>query len=102
MSQKPAKDIIEVACGGCGRTQRVSRHKVIPCDGYTCSLSSCKQNADFKLPAIPDGWIRVLNFNAAGAFSGWITRVATQDELRSIERAKSIRDAGIMQMLRVN
>ena len=44
---------VEIACAGCGRTQRVRARKVVPCDGYTCSLAGCKKNPDFKLPDVP-------------------------------------------------
>ena len=48
MFQKPSEAIVEIACAGCGRTQRIRARKVPPCDGYTCSLGSCKQNPNFK------------------------------------------------------
>lgn len=90
-----SEPIIEVVCDGCGRTQRVRVSKIVPCQGYTCSLSSCKQNQDFKLPEVPHGFVRSITMNAAGGFSGWAIRLATDEELESIERAKAIRDAGI-------
>jgi len=95
MSQKPNEDIVEIACAGCGRTQRIRARKVHPCDGYTCSLGSCKQNPNFKTPTAPPGWICLIEIGAAGGFSGWTLRPATEDEYLSIERAKSIRDAGM-------
>ncbi|MEW6568230.1 MAG: hypothetical protein AB1449_08720 [Chloroflexota bacterium] len=93
---------VEVACAGCGRTQRVRPSRITPCDGYTCALGGCKQNPDFKLPAIPEGWIRVLEVGAAGGFPGWRTRPATQAERQSVARAKAIRDAATRQRLRAN
>ena len=93
---------VEVACAGCGRTQRVRASKVIPCNGYTSSWGRCKQNPDFKPPEVPDGWICVRESHAAGGFSGWTIRPATQEEKRSIERAKAIRDAGLIKRLQAN
>ena len=66
MSRKINETFVEVACAGCGRTQRVRASKVIPCDGYTCSLGRCKQNPDFKPPEVLDGWICVHESHAAG------------------------------------
>jgi hypothetical protein len=74
----------------------------VRCDGYTCSLGSCKQNPDFKLPVVPEGWVCALELYAAGGFSGWTLRPARQDEQRSIERARAIRDAGMLKSLRAN
>lgn len=102
MSRKINETFVEIACAGCGRTQRVRASKVIACDGYTCSLGRCKQNPDFKLPEVLDGWICIHEPYAAGGFSGWKIRPATQDEKRSIERAKAIRDAGLIKRLRAN
>ena len=115
---------VEIACAGCGRTQRVRARKVVPCDGYTCSLAGCKKNPDFKLPDVsvkygiaraqlivteynpiisdPDGYVCEIIPHAAGAFSGWILRPATEEEKRSVQRAKQIRDAALVQRLRVN
>jgi hypothetical protein len=43
-----------------------------------------------------------MDMYAAGGFSGWTVRLASQDEQMSIERAKSIREAGILKSLQVN
>ena len=32
--------IVEIACAGCGRIQRVRAAKVTPCDGYICSYTA--------------------------------------------------------------
>jgi len=37
--------------------------------------------------------IRIIGLNAAGGFIGFTTRMATEEELKSVERAKAIRDA---------
>lgn len=89
--KNPVKHI-EVACAGCGRTQRLRASKVIPCGGYTCAYGSCKQNPAFHLPKVPEGCVCVLEMRAAGGFSGWTVRIANQEERRSIERAKTLRD----------
>lgn len=93
---------VEIACAGCGRTQRVRASKVIPCDGYTCSLSGCKKNPDFKVPPAPEGYVCTHIMNVAGGFSGWVIGLATDEDKRSIERAKAIRDAGRLMFLRRN
>ena len=94
--------LVEIVCAGCGRTQRVRASKVIACDGYTCSLGACKQNPDFKLPRPPEGFVCVLELHAAGGFSGWSIRPATDDDRRAVERARAIRDQGLMRNLRRN
>jgi hypothetical protein len=93
MKQKINKVFVEVACAGCGRTQRVRAVKVVPCDGYTCSWGGCKKNPDSKLPIVLDGYSCIIESNAAGGLSGWILRPATEEQKRSIQRAKWIRDA---------
>jgi len=37
--------------------------------------------------------IRIIDLYAAGGFRGFTTRMATEEELESVERAKAIRDA---------
>jgi hypothetical protein len=94
--------LIEVPCAGRGRTQRVRPSKIVPCDGSTCSLGRCKKNPDFEIPQAPEGYVCSVKMNAAGAFRGWEIRPATLGEKRSLERARAIRDAAIMQLLRRN
>lgn len=89
---------VTISCAGCGRTQILRKSKIIPCDGYTCSLGSCKLNPDFKIPQIPDGYICEEIINAAGGFDGWKIHVANEEDLQSVERAKAIRDQGIKQL----
>jgi len=89
---------VTISCAGCGRTQTLRKSKIMPCDGYTCSLGSCKLNPNFKLPETPDGYICEEIMNAAGGFDGWKFRKPTADELQSVERAKAIRDAGVKQL----
>ena len=89
-----SETIVEVACAGCGRSQRVRASKVIPCDGYICSYTGCAKNPEFRLPDIPDGRLCAFELNAAGVFSGWRIRRVTPTEQRSINRAKAIQDEG--------
>jgi tRNA1(Val) A37 N6-methylase TrmN6 len=42
--------------------------------------------------------IRIIDLCAAGGFVGFTTRLATEAELESVERAKAIRDAGRMML----
>jgi hypothetical protein len=92
------EQLIIVSCAGCGRTQTLRKSKIIPCDGYICSLRGCKLNPDFKLPERPTGYICHCIINAAGGFNGWKICKATKDEMQSIERAKAIRDEGMRQL----
>jgi len=39
--------------------------------------------------------IRIIDLNAAGGFIGFTTRMATVEELDSVERAKAIRDTAV-------
>jgi hypothetical protein len=39
--------------------------------------------------------IRIIDLYAAGGFIGFTTRMATNEELESVERARRIRDAGV-------
>ena len=86
---------IEIACAGCGRTQHIRPSKIITCDGYTCSQRSCTLNPDFHVPRPPEGWVCVIEMNAAGAFSGWTMREASEEERRSVARARAILAAGL-------
>lgn len=88
---------VEIACAGCGRTQRVRRSKVVSCDAYICALGSCKQNPSFKTRAPPDGYVCEHVLNAAGGFSGYRLRIATPEQARAVARAKAIRDAAVGQ-----
>jgi hypothetical protein len=102
IKQRHHPTLVEVACAGCGRTQRVRPSKIVPCDGYTCSLGRCNKNPEFEIPNAPEGYVCIFKSNAAGALNGWVIRPATLDDRRSLERAKAIRDAAIMQLLRQN
>jgi hypothetical protein len=93
MPHKTKKPLVEIRCQGCGRTQHVRRLEV--CDGYTCSLGSCRLNPDFKIPEHQEGFICELVMCAAGGFSGYRIRVASDEDLQAVARARAIRDAGI-------
>jgi len=98
MHKNKSEPKIEVACAGCGRTQSVRISKIQTCEGYTCSLGSCKLNPKFNHPVAPSGYICEIVFQAAGSFSGWKIRPATEEEMVGMERAKAIRDAGMNQI----
>ena len=103
MPRKTKRPLAEIRCQGCGRAQHVRRLQV--CDGYTCSLGSCRLNPEFKIPEHQEGFICELVMNAAGGFSGYRIRVASEEDLQSVARARAIRDAGIRmlsQAARVN
>ncbi len=88
---KKGEPLIEVACAGCGRTQRLRERKVVLCDGYTCGFGGdCVKNPGFILPTVPDGCVRHIVPHAAGAFSGYNTRFATPEEAAAIARARDV------------
>jgi hypothetical protein len=82
--------VTTTSCIGCGRTQRLRKNKVVPCDGYLCGVGYCKQNPKFALPAIPEGCVRRTVQNAAAGFSGYTTRFGTPEELAAVSRARDI------------
>jgi hypothetical protein len=53
MLARTSETIVEVACAGCGRIQRVPASKLIDCDGYICSYTGCATNPEFRLPEPP-------------------------------------------------
>jgi len=88
---KKGEPLVAVACAGCGRTQRLRERKVVSCDGYTCGFGGyCAQNPRFVLHPVPHGCVRHIVPNAAGAFSGYNTRFATQEEIEAIARARNV------------
>src|SRR5580658_10234037 len=96
MGNRKGEPLTEVACAGCGRTQRLRKRRIIPCDGYTCAgWGHCKLNPSFSLPPVPEGCVREMVSNAAGAFEGYRTRFATQEQSEAIARARRLRDWAI-------
>jgi hypothetical protein len=95
-------DMVEIACAGCGRTQRVRACRVVRADGYTCGLGRCTRNPDFHLPRTPEGCVCVQELFAAGGFSGWTIRPATLEERAAIARARAIRAAGMANMVQTD
>jgi hypothetical protein len=92
---KKGEPPIEIVCVGCGRAQHLRKRKIVPCDGYTCGFGGdCAKNPHFHLPAIPEGCVRHIVPNAAGAFSGYNTRFATPEEQASVARARDILKRG--------
>ena len=88
---KKDEPLIAVACAGCGRTQLLRERRVVLCDGYTCGFDGhCAKNPRFVLPAVPDGCVRHIVPNAAGAFSGYNTRFANPEEIEAIARARDV------------
>jgi len=88
---KKGEPLITVACAGCGRTQRLRERRVVLCEGYTCGFGGhCAKNPRFVLPAVPDGCVRHIVPNAAGAFSGYNTRFANPEEIEAIARARDV------------
>jgi hypothetical protein len=77
---------VQVACFGCGKTQRVRPSKITPCDAYLCNSSQCAS----LMPEPPEGFLRKFQYEAAGGFGGYIIRPATEEEQLSIRRAKDI------------
>ena len=95
---KKGEPLITVACAGCGRTQRLRERRVVLCEGYTCGFGGhCAKNPRFVLPAVPDGCVRHIVPNAAGAFSGYNTRFATPEKIEAIARAREVLLTGQVQ-----
>ncbi|OZH53997.1 hypothetical protein AFK68_13830 [Hydrocoleum sp. CS-953] len=101
MAKYKAAERVTVSCPGCGRTQTVRKSKVVPCNYYTCSRS-CKANPEWQHPAKPKGFVHVQHMYAAGAFTGHEFRPATEEEQESINRAKLIFSAGLLQISEPN
>jgi hypothetical protein len=88
---KKDEPLIAVACAGCGRTQLLRERRVVLCEAYTCGFGGhCAKNPRFVLPAVPDGCVRHVVPNAAGAFSGYNTRFANAEEIEAIARARDV------------
>ncbi len=98
---KKGEPLSEIVCVGCGRAQHLRKRKIVPCDGYTCGFGGhCAKNPQFQLPAIPEGCVRHIVPNAAGAFSGYNTRFATPEEQASVARARDILKRGKVELQR--
>jgi len=87
---------ITIECLSCKRTQTLRKSKVIKADYYTCSLGICKINPDFIFPKLRDGYVRVIEMNASGSFSGVTDRISTKEEKVSIDRAREIKYASMI------
>lgn len=87
---------ITIECFGCKRTQTLRKSKLIKCDYYTCSLGSCKLNPDLEIPH-KEGYMVVTEHNVAGGFCGINFRKQSQEDLESINRAKQIKNLGLIQ-----
>ena len=95
---KKGEPLITVPCAGCGRTQPLRERRVVLCEGYTCGFGGHRaKNPRFVLPAVPDGCVRHIGPNAAGAFSGYNTRFATPEEIEAIARAREVLLTGQVQ-----
>ena len=96
---KKGEPLTEIVCVGCGRAQHLGKRKIVPCDGYTCGFGGHGvKNPQFHLPAIPEGCVRHIVANAAGAFSGYNTRFATPEEQASVARARDILRRGKVEL----
>lgn len=89
---------VDVACAGCGRTQRVRESKARSCEGYLCGFGGCNLAPDFRIPPPPAGHVRVIEYHAAGGFSGWRSRPETDEDRDSLARARAIRDAALRRL----
>jgi hypothetical protein len=91
-------ELIEIACAGCGRTQRVRAAKVRKADYYTCDYGTCAKNPKGIESLRPEGFITELDMNAAGGFTGVTVRHASPSEWASDSRCRVRRgrDSGIV------
>jgi hypothetical protein len=96
---KKGEPLTEVVCVACGRAPHLRKRKIVPCDGYTCGFGGDGvKNPQFHLAAIPEGCVRHIVANAAGAFSGYNTRFATPEEQASVARARDILKRGKVEL----
>jgi hypothetical protein len=91
--KKARQPKITVVCASCGQTNTVRASRVAQHDYYLCG--PCNKKDTYTHPPKSDEMIRIIDLYAAGGFIGFTTRMATEAELESVERAKRIRDAGI-------
>jgi hypothetical protein len=82
--------MIEVACAGCGRTRRVSRKKYVPCAYYTCFVTGCIRDPEFRGPKPPGGFIYEAVEVAVGALYGHRLRQMTPEDLECLEWLKAM------------
>jgi hypothetical protein len=92
---KKGEPLTEIVCAGCGRTQRLRERKIVPCEGYTRGIAKCAKNPQFRLPRIPEGFVRHIIVNAAGAFKGYNTHLATPEDQAGLARARNILKSGL-------
>lgn len=71
-----------------GRRKQISRFNHI-----WCGKSACDDNTQ----VVPEGVVKVVDFYAAGGFSGWYWKLATPEEMANINRAKALRDFALQQ-----
>jgi hypothetical protein len=74
--------------------ERLCRATVTP----VASVAIPVKNPQFHLPAIPEGCVRHIVANAAGAFSGYHPRFATPEEQASVARARDILKRGKVEL----
>lgn len=86
-----------IECAGCKRSQTLRKRKIIVCDYYVCSFGDCKINPDFN-PPLKEGFVRVIEYNAAGGFCGIIDRLPNEEEQEAVNRAKGLKDLGLLSM----
>lgn len=89
--------MITITCGhsGCGRTQRLRRKKLIPCDGYMCRRDHGAVNDP------PPGLVREIVVQAAGGFDGWRDVVPDEELLAAMARARRLALYGLAQTIPV-
>lgn len=87
MMKRPGS-VPEVYCdGGCGKTQSVRPRHVRPATWYVCG-----QVCEIRLPPKDQRLVRIIEYNAAGGFTGVTDRIPTIEERKSVERAGALRD----------
>lgn len=89
-----AEPPIEVRCdGGCGKTQSIRKRRIRKAAFYVCS-----HICEAKLPRKPEVFVRVVDYNACGGFTGITDRAPSPWERAAIERARFLRDIAMEQL----
>jgi hypothetical protein len=87
-----------VTCS-CGKSQRLKatpsrRKQLSKFNSIWCGKLACEDRTQ----VVPEGVVRVVDFYAAGGFQGWYWKLATPEEMESINRAKALRDMALQQL----
>lgn len=89
------KPLTKVECsGGCGKFQMTRKTRGLAAwDAVGCG--KCDGWRALEAKKVPEGMVRVFEFNALAGFHAFRVRVATAEERAAIARARWLRDTAI-------